>query len=489
MTALSGLMRRGWWASLVFCCASSAFADQFDLVREVVRDQMAVGNVPSVAVAVVQDGKIVWQEGFGWADKAKKIPATADTVYSLASISKPFTATALMMLVERGRIDLDKPINDYLGASKLVAQVGDVREATVRRVANHTSGLPTYWQFYYEDRGPSRPAMEQSIARQGRLLAAPGEVFVYSNFGYGVLEYAIERRSGRSYAKFLRDEIFQPLGMRHSAVNREPDFGAQVAVRYAVDGTVIPFYDFDHRGASAVFASAHDLAQFALAHLKTPLPAQKRILSDASIDAMAQPGEGAAAAYYGLGWQFRPRYGLRTYGHTGDMGGVATRLALFPDQRLGIVVLSNSENKITRIIEQSIVNTLLPETIVASRREFKPEAGWIGSWQGAVVADEARTEIRLDIDARGRVFARVGSAPRTEVILVQVVDGQLQLDEVPGDLGTEVAARYPYRLSFSLKPRGEVMNGAVTAVSRPLADRVGSGVSYWTELKRVDAAR
>jgi CubicO group peptidase (beta-lactamase class C family) len=489
MNTLRGGVARGLFVAVAACWMTSAVADRFDAVREVIRDQMAQNTVPSVALAVVQDGRIVWEEGFGWANLARKIPATAQTSYSLASISKPVTATALMILAERGEIDLDKPINDYLGGSKLVAQVGDVRDATVRRVASHTSGLPTYWQFYYEDRGPARPAMADVIARHGRLLAAPGEAFVYSNLGYGVLEYAIEQRSGRSYSRFLREEIFEPLGMRHSAVNREPDLGDQVALRYAADGTPIPFYDFDHRGASAVFASAHDLALFALAHLKTPLPTQQRILRDDSIDAMARPGEGVAAPYYGLGWQFRPRYGLRTFGHTGDMGGVATRLALFPEQRLGIVVLSNSENKITRVIEQMIVNTLLPETIVASRREFKPEAAWVGRWQGSIVAEGIRTELRLDIEASGRVFAQVGAAPRSEVLMVQVVDGQLQLDEVRGDLRAEQAARYPYRLSFSLKPRGEVMNGAATAVSRPLADRVGSGLSYWTELKRTAAGR
>src|SRR5512140_1453982 len=109
-----------------------AHADEFDRAGVRIRDVMAYHHIPSVTVAVAQRGKIVWEEGFGWADVARRIPATPHTAYSLASISKPVTATALMILAERGAVDLDKPINDYLGQQKLTAHVGDVNNATLR---------------------------------------------------------------------------------------------------------------------------------------------------------------------------------------------------------------------------------------------------------------------------------------------------------------------------------------------------------------------
>ncbi len=116
-------------------------------------------------MAVAHEGEIIWEEGFGWADRENRTPASEHTLYSLASISKPITATGLMLLVERGKVDLDKPIDDYLGEAKLRARVGDASEATVRRVANHTSGLPLHYQFFYEDEVvPAPPARRNDPA-------------------------------------------------------------------------------------------------------------------------------------------------------------------------------------------------------------------------------------------------------------------------------------------------------------------------------------
>src|SRR5438128_3665818 len=116
-------------------------------IRELIRARLVEQSLPSVAVAVARDGTSLWEEGFGWADREHRVPATEHTMYSLASISKPITATGLMVLKELGKLDLDRPINDYLGAAKLNAWIGDAADATVRRVANHTSGLPLHWHF------------------------------------------------------------------------------------------------------------------------------------------------------------------------------------------------------------------------------------------------------------------------------------------------------------------------------------------------------
>ena len=103
-----------------------------------------------MAVAVAREGEIIWEVGVGLANREKNIPASEHTMYPLASISKPFTASGLMILVERGLIDLDSPINDYLGEVKLQVRVGDAEDATVRRVASHTAGLPLHSQHFYD---------------------------------------------------------------------------------------------------------------------------------------------------------------------------------------------------------------------------------------------------------------------------------------------------------------------------------------------------
>jgi CubicO group peptidase (beta-lactamase class C family) len=455
----------------------------FDDIRDRIRDALAEENLPSIAVAVARDGKVLWEEGFGLADKERRIPATADTVYSLASISKPVTTTALMLLVERGKIDLDAPMNRYLGEAKLVARVGDANAATVRRVANHTSGLAVHYQFYYEDERVALPTMEQSIRRHGVLVTKPGEVESYSNFGYGLLEYAIERASGKTYSEFVRTEVFAPLGMTHSGVNREPNFGVREAVRYAVNGAPVPFYDFDHRGGSAIYASAHDLVRFGMFHLKDRVPGQKAILSDATLDAMHAATAGKAEDGYGVGWGSGSRFGLKTLGHTGGMAGVSTRLTLFPEKDIAVVLLANADSSRLRELENGILHVLLPETIPLAHG-YEPTKDFIGAWTGQIETHAGRTPMRLEIKADGHVLARVGGRA-SEVEKVRVApDGTLWLEEVPGDVGTPDAARYPYRLQFGLRARGEVLNGSASAMSRPLTGRVGNAISYFVELRR-----
>src|SRR5215210_6719647 len=191
---------------------TSHSSSQFDRVRELMRTQLIERALPSLAVAVARNGVMLWEEGFGWADRANRIPATAHTLYSLASISKPITTTGLMILHERGLIDLDRPLDDYLGDAKLTARIGSAVDATVRRVANHTAGLPLHYQFFYADQPQRPPPFDETIRRYANLITLPGERYQYSNLGYGLLDHVIARLSGQTYANFMRREVFLPLG-------------------------------------------------------------------------------------------------------------------------------------------------------------------------------------------------------------------------------------------------------------------------------------
>ncbi|HMF18023.1 MAG TPA: serine hydrolase domain-containing protein, partial [Gemmataceae bacterium] len=127
----------GWLLPVLGLAAANVFigqarADQFDPVRELIRQKLKQKEAPSVAVAVAHNGKILWEEGFGWADKEHQHAATPCTPYLLGSVSKPITAAAVLVLRERGLVDLDRPINDYLDQAKLRAAIGDVSGATVR---------------------------------------------------------------------------------------------------------------------------------------------------------------------------------------------------------------------------------------------------------------------------------------------------------------------------------------------------------------------
>lgn len=467
----------------------AATPDRFERVRRVIQDQMIDDGVPSMVVAVAERGKVVWEEGFGWADIAGRKPATPDTIYSLASVSKSFTATALMRLVEQGAVDLDAPVNRYLGDAPLVTGVGNMNDATVRRVANHTSGLPLHYQFFYAGDGAIRPPIEETIRRYGKLMTPPGAVFTYSNLGYGVLECVIQHVSGTPYEAFMAREVFGPLGLSSTRMLTAPDASGRVAKRYARGGVEVPFYDFDHRGASAVFASARDLLRYGMFHLGDPVPEQARILSPGSLKSMqvatAHDAEvDGQKAGYGIGWQIQKRYGKTLVLHGGRMAGVATRLTLIPEDDVAIVILANFRETLLDPVEASVVHALLPETIHLAER-YRPPREWVGQWHGAIATSEGRTPLEIAIEANGRVTVRVGDAEAIEVIEVQRnASGGLVLTGVAGTIAAKAPARYAYDLRMTLRLDGDVIYGATTAESRPLQDRRGSALSYWTELKR-----
>jgi CubicO group peptidase (beta-lactamase class C family) len=486
---------------------STEAAGSFGRVRELIRSQLVERALPSLAVAVAHKRAIVWEEGFGWADREHQIPATPHTLYSLASISKPITTTGLMVLQQRGLIDLDRPIDEYLGDAKLTARAGDAPGATVRRVANHTAGLPLHYQFFYADQPDRPPPFDETIRRYGNLITAPGERSQYSNLGYGLLDYLIARISGQSYADFMRREVFLPLGMAHASVDIGPGLEPYEAARYGADGVRYPFYDFDHRGGSAVYCSAHDLARFGMFHLKAHLDDQKAILSDQAIDAMqvntAAPGEPKG---YGVGWSINDdERGYRSVAHSGGMGGVNTHLLLIPSEQLAIAVLANACSDLPFIVAAEIAATLLPryaERLAAEQAEqpqadagpepaFAPPPELLGDWQGTVHTYQGEIALKLWFKESGDIHAQLGRQLKTLVNHAALTNGLLG-GRMLGTIGTEDAARRPHEIQLDLKLRGRLLNGAIYAITPHQAGeggapdkRPGFAIGYWAELSKV----
>jgi Beta-lactamase len=169
---------------------------------------------------------------------------------------------------------------------------------------------------------------DETIARYGILVNPPGEVFEYSNLGFGILDHIVTRASGMDYADYMRQQVFIPLGMMRTSVGIAPGLEPYAAQRYDSRQRPMPFYDFNHRGAGAVYASAHDLVRFGMFHLKDHLSDQHAILKDETIDLMHRP---VPPAEYGFGWAVTADdNGYLRYSHTGGMPGVAT-VELAPD--------------------------------------------------------------------------------------------------------------------------------------------------------------
>jgi len=472
--------------------------DGFDKLREKIRTSLVDRQIPSLAVAVARDGEVVWEEGFGWADRENRIAATEHTLYSLASISKPITATGLMLLAQRGELRLDDPANQHLGTVGLTARVGDVEQATIRRLANHTSGLPLHYQFFYEDEPYERPAFEESLRRYGVLMSAPGERFQYANFGYGVLDDVIRRKSGVSFAEFMRRDVFLPLGLTHTSVDIPAELKPAAAVRYGSDQLPIPFYTFDHPGASAVFSSAHDLVRFGMMHLGQRGEDQQEVLEPHWIAEMKKPtAKLDDGRHYGVGWFIdKDEHGFETVSHSGGMGGVRTRLTLVPSENLVVVALCNASTSLPLQMTREILGTLLPEYekqrhLAAGRHTPNPQPptpscppNLIGYWKGRVDTYAGRRQIEIWAEPDGDVKVRLGGQLTTLLNQSRLNRGVLT-GQFAGDIDTDDANRRPYQLHVRLKMDEATMRGSLTAISTPAA-RVGNALSYWVELKRID---
>ncbi|MDX1383386.1 MAG: serine hydrolase domain-containing protein [Thermoanaerobaculia bacterium] len=476
--------------AVVLVAGGAATAADFERTRAAIDDAIAGGTV-SVSVAYARGGEIVWQHSRGWADRERRIEATPHTMYSLASISKPITATGLMILVERGLVDLDAPVNTYLGAAQLRARVGDVAEATVRRVANHTSGLPLHYQFFYRDEGRPVPSRDETILRYGNLVTAPGERFQYSNLGYGVLDHVLARVSGRAYEDFMREEVFLPLGLGRCAIGVPEELRGHEAQRYGGDGRPIPFYDFDHPGASAVYCSAHDLLRFGMFHLGAELSDAREILSVESRLAMREPSSTGNDRGYGVAWGVQKIGSITSVGHSGGMGGVATVLSLVPEEDAVFVVLLNSRGPLGEILDV-FRHEALPEHFEApSEPEPPPEPTpfavgeeLVGHWSGIVDTYAGEVPFSLRIRESGEIHARLGEQLWALVNDPSRADDGLLRGRFVGELPTEDVARDPGTLMLQLALRGDELDGALTAFTRGDRNKVGNALTHWVVLRR-----
>lgn len=475
--------------------AGAAGGDRFEPIRQAIRDGMQEQRIPSYAVAVAQDGKIVWEEAFGWADRERRIPATVHTIYSLASVSKPMTGTALMTLVQAGKIDLDRPINDYLGAAKLRARCGDVNLATVRRVANHTAGLPMHWQFFYADEPYRQPSLDETILNYGNIVTPPAERFTYTNLGTGLLNGILERAAGMSFAEYLRREVFLPLGMTHSFVDSAPALQDFVAVRYGNDDLPLPFFSANHPGASGIHSSVHDVMRFGLFHLKTHRADQKAILSDASLDEMhRQTADRGGGFGYGVGFEVSSVAGRRWIHHSGGMDGASSNLVLLPDEKIAVAVLANKRH-MRGDIPEMILSTLLPTkrpapaaqpAVAKTGNPCSLTAMLAGVWQGTLATYAGDRTLELRVLPGDEVQVRLGD--RFPTLLDGAhCDGNSIGGEFMGRIGTADTDRYRYRISLSLQLRGAVLSGTATAIH--VEGRRGpAALAHWVEVRRVAEA-
>ena len=295
------------------------------------------GQQPGAALLVLHDGQPLLARGYGLADVAAGLPVTTATNFRLASVSKQFTAMAVLVLQQQGALDLDDPLARWLpGLPPATSTV------TLRHLLNHSSGLIDYEDVMPEGLdGQLRDADVLAILKgQDRTYFAPGSSYRYSNSAYALLALVVEAASGQDYPAFLRQHLFIPLGMdaTHARTDDGPAIPARAYGHSQIDGQ---WQRTDQSATSAVlgdggiYSSVADLARW-LAELDSPQVLPAGLVAQA-LTASNPVHDEADVSHYGLGWRLHP--GLAW--HSGESIGFRNVLIRFPDQRLSIVLLSN----------------------------------------------------------------------------------------------------------------------------------------------------
>ncbi|HZX69629.1 MAG TPA: serine hydrolase domain-containing protein [Rhodanobacter sp.] len=324
-------------------------------------------DIAGGVVVVVRDGKVLFASGYGYADLAKRTPVSPQTtLFRPGSTSKLFTWTAVMQLVEQGKLGLDRDINDYLDFR---IPPYDGKPITLRNLMTHTPG--------FEDSARDlMPAAATDVNLERYLkshiparIFPPGKIVAYSNYGAGLAGYIVQRVSGERFEDYIARHIFQPLGMTHSTFAQPPPpaLAALLSKGYhtASDGKPQPFELIDPAPAGAMTTSAMDMARFMIAQLQDGRYADARILQTATARMMHSQQYTPAPGMPGfdLGFYQEDRNGLRIIGHGGDTVLFHSDLHLLLDQDVGIFMSFNSAGSSaaggTRMLRAAIFHAFL----------------------------------------------------------------------------------------------------------------------------------
>jgi len=334
------------------CTANTVAQNAYEKARIAARTEIwkdiNSGKAGSATVAIMENGKIVYSEGFGMADREKSIPVDHKTMFNIGSISKVYVATAIMLLVDDGKVKLDSPVVQYLPDFTMADP--RYKDITVRMLLNHTGGFPGGTlanSFGYEHNADVFKDTIQNLSRS-YLKHAPGAMSPYCNEGFTLAEMIVERVSGKKYIDFLAERVFKPLSLNNTGLSVGEEPGKTSAAYYRPDTAARePLEVVSALGAGGLAATAEDLCRF----VDTFSGNGKQILSGSSLEEMKK-GQPALFAgklrspdmSFGLGWDMTdlPRYqarGIQVLGKSGGSGNYTSMVFTIPAQRLSAAVI------------------------------------------------------------------------------------------------------------------------------------------------------
>jgi CubicO group peptidase (beta-lactamase class C family) len=374
-----------------------------DSVDRYLRAELARQRIPGMSVAILRGDSVLLARGYGFANLEHRVPATDSTIYQSGSLGKQFTAAAIVTLAQEGKLGLDDPIRRYFPEGPPAW-----RAVTVRHLLTHTSGIPDYTDSVVDYRRDYTE--DELVAAAARLPVEfpAGTNWRYSNTGYAMLGFLVRRVTGRFYGDWLRERVFEPLGMRTARVISESDIVANRAAGYElVEGAirnqqwVSPTLNTTADGS--LYFSVNDLVRWSIGLNHARMP------DSAGLAASWTPVRlGSGATYpYGFGWTLDHQRGRPRTGHTGSWQGFKTSLHRYPESDLTVIVLANLDAALPAPISFTVAGilepSLLPPHLLPPARGGPPEP--VEALVAAVVADTAGA--RLTPGLRGFLSKRV----------------------------------------------------------------------------------
>ena len=395
----------------LFALAAHA-ADSADVAIASVMTAFVKPGEPGCTAGVVENGRLTHAQAFGLADVERKKPLDTHSSFNLASVSKQFTAFAVLLLQQDGKLKLDDPVVRYLPELAPSAQ-----GVTLRHLLHHTGGLRDYIAIIgMEGRsgadGATIHEAVQALARQTRPNEGPGVEYEYSNTGYFLLGVVVARVSGQSLAKFSEERIFRPLGMKNtSIVDRYPDGIAQLARGYAHDGNrfTIDETGWEQVGDGQVHSDLHDLALWD-ENFYTGKLGGLGLIRESTAVGVLNSGE---PIDYAAGLRVATTRGLSTVSHGGAWVGYRSQILRFPEQRLTAIVLCNRDDANTEALATSLAEIYLKDRMgppgtddEEDEPEAKPSAP---AWQPGDLARFTGPYFSAEADATCRLYLRDGA--------------------------------------------------------------------------------
>lgn len=328
-----------------------------------INDEIQKGHLPGFVIGIVRNGKLIYAKGFGVAKLGTNTPVTSRSLFHMASVTKTFVATAVMQLVEQGKIDLEAPVTKFLPYFKMDDE--RYRDIKIRQMLSHTSGIPDTTNYHWDKPEYDDGALERfvrSIANQ-KLVFTPGQNFAYSNTAYEILGDVIAKVSGESFEDYVQHYILTPLGMKDSTLFvRQANQQLLTSPHIEENGKLIVSrvfpYNRAHAPSSTLYSNIEDMSRWAIANLNHGQLDGRRILKRETADLMWQPVVSAFNMKEALAWFVADLQGHRLVMHDGGDVGFVSRLMLAPDDSVAVVAMSNYASSEKDYFQQ-LANTAL----------------------------------------------------------------------------------------------------------------------------------